>query len=224
MNGSASQRLIDRVRKVVPKSLGIGDAEISCVPLTKEVIADIKECLSSSEAYELKWGLTFAHGFLGSNPPEEFLNWLFIRIPEWLKHENWDVRNCSLDLFVRFRKTYENYREVMLGMLNDPEPTIRWEVLRHHKTFLQKEDIPALLRFQNDEYMSETEMNSPLIYAIRNHALTIIEDLCGKQFRKSEKVEPGPNGLLVYWWDWAPFLEWWEAQNRGWKFWKKRLL
>lgn len=158
---------------------------------------------------------------MNSNPGEEFLNWLFVRIPGWLKHENWDVRNRALDLFVRFRNNYSNYSKIMLEMLSDPDSGVRWDVLRNYKTFLTKEDIPALLTFQNDNYMSETEMNSPLIYAIRNDALKAIEDLCGKQFRKSERVEPGPDGLLVYWWDWALFLEWWEGQNRGWRLWKK---
>jgi len=67
--------------------------------------------------------------------------------------------------------------------------------------------------------MTETEMGSPLVYAIRNDALAAIESLCGKSFRKSEKVEPGEAGRMVYWWDWQPFLDWWGKRQSKWRFW-----
>jgi len=63
-------------------------------------------------------------------------------------------------------------------------------VLKEYRTFLTREDIPVLLTFQNDDYMTETEIGSPLIYAIRNDALVAIETLCGKPFTKTEKVKP----------------------------------
>jgi len=108
----------------------------------------------------------------------------------------------------------------MLEMLNDPEPTVRWEVLKAYQMFMKREDIPLLLDFQKDDYMSETEMGSPLIYPIRNQALTVIEALCQRQFAKTEKVEMSEAGLMVYWWDWQPFLDWWNKRRSKWRFWK----
>jgi hypothetical protein len=171
---------------------------------------------------ELKWGLWFANGILDSNPPQEFLKWLIPNLPGLLTHENWDIRNGTLKVFIRLRDNFKDYRQLMLKMLKDTEPTVRWEALKEYRTYLTQEDIPALLDLQNDRYMTETEMGSPLVYAIRNDALTIIETLCGKPFRKSEKVEPGDGGRMVYWWDWEPFLDWWEKRQSKWRFWEKK--
>jgi len=218
MSKTASDRLIARANGVGAGSTGISAADIARIPLTAEVVTDIVECLSSPNASELKWGLWFANGILSSNPPQDFLKWLITMLPGWLKHENWDVRNSALEVLVRLRDSYKNYRQLMLEMLKDPEPVVRWEALKAYQTFLGREDIPLLLRFQNDEYMTETEMGSPLIYAIRNDALAVIEVLCGKQFTKTEKVKPGEGSLMVYWWDWQPFLDWWQKRQSKWRF------
>jgi hypothetical protein len=143
------------------------------------------------------------------------------KIPVWLKHRDGVVRERALDIFMRLRDNYKIYKEVMVGMLRDVNPVVRWRALREYKTFLTREDIPVLLDFQSDRYMTESSMGSPMIYAIRNDALEAIEDLCGKRFSKSEKVEPSEAEQLVYWWDWQPFLDWWNGQQRGWHFSRK---
>jgi hypothetical protein len=217
-----SDRLIARAKRFKTDSIGISAADIARIPLTGEVIAEIIECLSNSDVSELKWGLWFAFGILDSNPPQDFLKWLVPRVPGWLKHENWDVRDNALIVFARLRDNYKNYRQLMLEMLKDPEPTVRWNALKQYQTFLNREDIPLLLSFQNDDYMSEAEMGSPLVYPLRNMALAIIEELCQKQFTKSEKVEPGEAGRMVYWWDWQPFLDWWGKRQSKWRFWERK--
>lgn len=219
---TASERLIARAQPFKLDSIGISANDIARIPLTNEMIGEVEECLSNSDVAELKWGLWFANGMLDSNPPEEFLKRLLLRVPIWLKHEEWDVRNRALELFVRLRTNYKGYRETMLKMLQDPETAVRWEVLKAYRTFLTPKDIPLLLSFQNDEYMTETEMGSPLVYAIRNDALAAIEDLCGRKFKKTEKVKPVEGTLMVYWWDWQPFLDWWGKRQSKWRFWKKK--
>lgn len=214
----ASERLLERVNQVTPESIGIRDA-IPLIPLTPEVIADIKECISSASAYELKWGLSFAEAYLDSKPPQELLKWLLPMVPDWLTHQDWDVRERSLGIFIRLGDNYKNYRKIMLNMLRDPEAVVRWRALLNCQTFLTRMDIPVLLSFQNDDYITETEMGSPLIYAIRNDALAAIEDLCGRKFKKNEKVKPVEGTLMVYWWDWQPFLDWWEKHQGKRRFW-----
>jgi len=216
---TASERLLERVNRVTPDSIGIRDG-IARIPLTPEVIGEIKECLSSANVSEVKWGLSFAEGYLDLKPPQEFLQWVLPRVPAWLKHANWDVRDSALEIFIRLRNSYGNYREVMLEMLQDPDEQVRWHALRQYRSFLTQDDIPALLAFQNDRYMTETEMGSPLVYAIQNDALAAIEDLCGKRFNKTEKVEPVEGSLMVYWWDWQPFLGWWKKQQGKGRFWR----
>ncbi|MBI5385969.1 MAG: HEAT repeat domain-containing protein [Verrucomicrobia bacterium] len=221
MTKAASDRLIERANQVGAGSTGISVADMARIPLTSDLIGEIEECLSSPDVAELKWGLWFANGILGSNPPQEFVKALLPRARAWLKHENWDVRDRALNIIIHLRENYRNYREVMLEMLQDPEPVVRWHALRECRTFLTRKDIPALLVFQNDKYMAETEMGSPLVYAIRNDALAAIETLCGKPFTKSEKVEPGEAGRMVYWWDWKPFLDWWSRRHSKWRFWER---
>lgn len=216
---AASDRLIERANQAGASSTGISVANIARIPLSGEIVGEILECLSSPDVSELKWGLWFAFGILDSKPPQDFLKGLISKVPAWLKHEEWDVRDRALNIFIRLRDNYKNYREVMLEMLRDPEAVVRWHALKAYQTFLTREDIHLLLGFQNDDYMSETEMGSPLIYAIRNDALAVIEALCGKQFTKTEKVKTVEDGLMVYWWDWKPFLEWSNKQKRKWRFW-----
>jgi hypothetical protein len=210
MSKIASERLLERAKRVNPSSLGISAADIARIPLSDEMVSEITECLSKLDVVsELKWGLSFTLGVLDVNPPQDFLKWLLPKVPIWLKHQDWDVRERALEIFVRLRNNYKNYRESMVEVLQDPEAVVRWRALKEYRTFVSQEDISVLLHFQNDKYMSETEMGSPLVYAIRNDALAAIETLCGKPFRKSEKVGPGEAGRMVYWWDWQPFLDWW---------------
>jgi hypothetical protein len=219
MTRIASERLLWRINQAAPNAPGIISG-IARVPLTDEVIGEIKECLLSSEVSEVKWGISFASGILVLNPPREFLQWLLPMVPKWLTHADWEIRERGLEIFIRLRDNYKNYRELMLNMIKDPDASVRGLALRQNRTFLTKEDIPVLLEFQNDDYMTETEMGSPLIYALRNEALAAIEDLCGRQFRKSEKVKTVEGSLMVYWWDWQPVLEWWDKYKRKRFFWK----
>lgn len=217
MNKGASKRLIERVKRLQQDPFGVSCEDIARLPLDDGMISDILECLSDPEDVpELKWGLWFTLGILKSNPPQSFLKWLVPRIPTWLKHCDGGVREAALDIFVPLRKNYKNYEKLMIGLLRDPNPVVRGRALRESKTFLTRKDVPMLLHFQNDKYMTETKMGSPLLYAIRNDALAAIETLCGKQFTKGEKVEPCETDDMVYWWDWQPFLDWWnERQNRS---------
>jgi hypothetical protein len=222
MSKIASERLLERAQQVKSDALGVSVADIARIPLNDEMLDDIKECLAKSDAVnELKWGLWFALGILDSHPPQEFLKWLVPKVPAWLSHKDWAVREGALDIFIRLRDSYKNYREIMLKMLEDTEPTVRRRVLGMYQTFLTRHDVSTLLNFQNDRYMTETELGSPLVYAIRNDAMAALEALCGKQFRKSEKVEPGEAGRMVYWWDWQPFLDWWGSSQVKRQFWNK---
>jgi hypothetical protein len=122
---------------------------------------------------------------------------------------------------IRLADNFSDYRSMMLRCLNDQNSTIRAEALAAYETFLTKKDIPLLLQFQDDKFMSETSMGGPLIYPIRNQALVIIEKLCGHLFLKHEKVQVLEGGGNVSWYDWKPFLDWWSVYKpMNWRFWK----
>jgi hypothetical protein len=183
------------------------------MPLTNDVVADIMECLRDRDVFELKIGLFFAEGVLDSRPPQQLLLLLVDKLPKWITHENDDVREAALPIFVRLGENFRDYRTMMLARLADSVPMVRSLALGAYRTFLTRKDIPLLLRFQHDEYMSETSMGSPLIYPIRNQALAVIEALCGKTFTKHEEVRILEDNHTVYWWDWHPFLAWWSNGN-----------
>jgi hypothetical protein len=219
MSKSASERLLERVKELQQDPFGVSCEDIARLSLDDGMIGDILECLSDpKDVPELKWGLWFTLGILKSNPPQSFLKWLVPRIPTWLKHRDGGVREGALEIFVPLRKNYKNYKKLMIGLLQDPSPVVRGRAVREYKTFLAGEDIPMLLHFKNDKYMTETEMGGPLLYAIRNDALAAIEALCGRQFTKSEKVEPSEADKMVYWWDWQPFLDSWNEKQNKWRF------
>ena len=217
---TASERLLERVRPFKGDSVGIGIEHIAKMPLSSEAVADIFECLRSENVSDLSWGLWFAQGVLDSNPPQELLRFLVRQLPKWIAHHQEALREHALPLLIRLRENFPGYRSMMLRCLKDPDPDVRTNALAAYETFLTEKDIPLLLEFEQDDYMSETSMNSPLIYAIRNQALAIIERLCGQKFPKHENVKAIEDGHTVYWWDWRPFLDWWEKQRRKWRFWR----
>src|SRR6266404_9979504 len=206
---TASDRLIQRARPFKGDALGIGLEHIAKVPMTAELVTDIFECLRSGDPAEVKWGLWFTQGVLDSNPPIQLLRFLIPELPKWLNHDDNAVRVTALPLLIRLRENFPDYRSMMLQRLRDPDPEVRINTLSACRSFLSRSDMPVLLEFQHDNYMSETSMNSPLIYAIRNQALAVIEQLIGRTFPKHENVDSLQNGHTVYWWDWKPFLDWW---------------
>lgn len=128
----------------------------------------------------------------------------------------------AVPLFVALRNEFADYRERMLDCLKDPSPEVRFQALTVFQTFLSRKDISSLLHFQHDNYLAETEMGSPLVYALRNQALAVIESLCGKEFRKTEKVVMlVSEERIAYCWDWQPFLNWWKKEGSKWRFWRQ---
>jgi hypothetical protein len=143
MNSPATERLLAHVKPFQPKgSIGISLDEVARIPLTAEFISDIEKCLSSPDVAELKWGLWFANGILASKPSQEFLKDLLPRVPDWLGHDDWNVRKSALELFVRLRENFKNYKETMRTMLRDPEAVVRWYALLQYQTFLGKKMFP----------------------------------------------------------------------------------
>jgi hypothetical protein len=206
----ASERLIQRARPFKGSSIGVGLEHIAKIPIGGELIQDILAALNSGDSSELKWGLWFAQGVLSSKPPQEFLRYLVTMVPKWIQHEDFDVRCRTLGLLIPLRDNFLDYRSIMLKCLTDSNSEIRSRALGEFRTFLTRDDIPTLLPFQNDDYMSEASMGSPLIYPIRNQALAVIEELSQQTFSKHENVTALADGLTVYWWDWKSFLEWWQ--------------
>jgi len=214
----ASDRLFAKVKPYRSSPPGASLKDIQKMPLTSDFVADIMECLRDQDVFELKIGLFFAAGVLDSKPSQELLLLLVDKLPAWMTHENDDVREAALPVFIRLGESFRDYRAMMLERLADSVPMVRSLALGAYRTFLTRRGIPLLLRFQLDDFMSETSMGSPLIYPVRNQALAVIEALCGKTFTKHEVVRVLEDGYTVYWWDWQPFLDWWEKRQRKWPF------
>jgi hypothetical protein len=222
MPNDPSDRLIEKALPFKGDSLGIGLEAIAKIQLTRDVLDDVLECLRSAQSSEIGWGLFFVRGLLDSDPPQELLRFLVEKLPSWTRSESEDVRERAVPLLVRLRSNFVDYRAMMLQCLKDANPVVRGRALNEYQTFLSAEDIPILLELRNDNYMSETSMYSPLIYPLRNKALSIIEHLSGKVFAKDENVKALDDGHTVYWWDWAACLEWWEhRKGKSRNFWKR---
>lgn len=219
---SPSDRLVKKVKFYQSSPVGYSIEDIGKIPITTELVKDIFECLRSSDVSELKSGLWFAQGVLDSNPPKELLFFLVAELPKWMTSQDDNVRWRALSLLIRLRENFPNYRSLMIKCLQDVDPEVRIDALAAYSTFLTDKDIPILLEFQRDDYMSETSMNSPLVYLIRNQALEIIEQLCGQKFPKHENVKLLEIGQSVYWWDWKPFLDWWDSRQSKWRLWGAR--
>lgn len=219
---SPSDRLLKLIEPYSSVKNTLSAEDIAKVPWSRELESAVLGCLKSKDKADLVWGLFFSEGILRKGAGELLLAELRRMLPSFIKHQEAAVREMALPLLITLRESYTDYRATMLECLSDTNSEVRMHALAAFQTFLNREDIPLLLDFQNDDYMSETEMNSPLVYPIRNQALAVIGALCQKRFPKAEKVKMVEDGQMVYWWDWKPFLDWWRKRQSKWRFWERR--
>src|SRR4051794_16258547 len=113
IEASPSKRLLERANPFRGDCIGIGLQHISKIALTADVIAEITACLDSGDSGEVGWGQWFALGLLDSHLPQQLLLRLVREIPGWLEHPEERIREHAVQLLIRLRDSFPNYRELM---------------------------------------------------------------------------------------------------------------
>jgi hypothetical protein len=214
---TASERLLARLPKQDSPFVGVDD--IATLECDQAVAEDILLCVYSTDVLEIVWGLWFVLGLAGVGKlNDELANIVARQLPSIIglgsaDSSNAGARECALELGVALRNRLPKYRELMLESLSDPVVGIRHVALQNCTTFLEKNELEPLLIFKDDPYIMETSMSGPLVYSLRDLALSKIESIVGKHFETSRRSQVLDDGAIVSWRDWAPFLRWWEKSK-----------
>lgn len=198
------------------KSRGIRD--LAHVPLSPELLSDIKVCVSSNDHLAIVSGLYVLKGLLIEKAiedlPKDFKAFLVKRIEELLDHPVGPVVFDAIDWYGQLRDCYPNYRDRMLEFLASEDLGRRKFALRYFPAYAKQGEVEPLLRFRNDDYAGEVRPMGDWEYELRNRALELVEKQLGKGFPRILRSEPH-EGTRVTWYDWAPVLEWWLSQENN---------
>jgi hypothetical protein len=212
-----SAKLTDRLKSIRAYPVGLSADDVLRLSLTPDLAEDILKCLASSDIVDQQMALFFTDSLIrpGSIGQEQQRN-LVAQIIRLSKATGKRVQAPSYKLLARFSSEVPDYRAMMLNGLENPDPMVRKEALLAYGSYCRAKEVAPLEAFENDSYVTETNMGGPLVYEIRNLALETIERVIGRTFQKSEKSEARASGEVAFWWDWTPYHAW---KNR----WFKRL-
>lgn len=189
------------------RSRGIRD--LTNVPVSRELLDDIRTCVGSDDHLAIITGLYVLKGLFIEKTiedfPPDFKTFLVSRVEALLNHPVGPVVVNAIDWYVQLRDSYSNYRARMLGFLASEDLGRRKFALRHFLTYAKHGEIEPLLRFANDDYAGEVRPMGDWEYELRNRALELIEKQLGKGFPRILRNEPY-EGTKVTWYDWEPFL------------------
>lgn len=218
MSSAIHQRLFEHARPFRTGEFGPSLEDVGRIPIVPALINDLAAALDSNDLTDQKVGLFFCEGLLLLVPQDSELAKVVAPRIERLTHSGDElVRSVAVPAFIHLRQQVPAYRERMLEFVKDLAPSVRNAALCASQTFLSTGEVLPLISFQNDHYVSETGgMGGPWRYVLRDEALCRIEAALGRSFRKHELSE-SQNGQVIFWWDWAPFLEWWSKRNRPWR-------
>lgn len=221
MSSLASQRLIDLAKKHEACAIGISVEATGKIEVAEQVKADILTCLYDTDHAEVGWGLWFCKCLLKAGKLDRSVADAIVqRLPSLIKSDDQKIRAETVEVLVLVRDRVPEYRNWMLQCMRDKNPTVRWDALLNSQTFLKPKEIEPLLAFKDDDYLTETSMGSPLVYILRNEALDRMEKSLGKTFERRQLSEVVEGGETALWWDWKPFLDWWEKRQNRWRFWR----
>ncbi|GEM_PF-4128897 len=212
-----------------PGFMGGNIRDLAKVPISPELLADIKTCINSDDHLAIGSGLYVLKGVtLGTGEvkplairvevlPRDFLTFLTSRIEQLLDHPFEPVVYNAMDWYGQFHHLYPRYRERMLNFLASDDSGCHRVAMKYYPTYAKPGEVEPLLRFRNDDYAGETRPLGDWEYELRNRALDLIEKQLGRTFpriQKNEPYAPAGKGARVIWYDWTPFLEWW-LKNGG---------
>lgn len=195
--------------------LGPSTDDIARIPLSEEILTDLKAALGSSEFKNNKLALFFCQGLLQKRPrSRELIDLVVAAVRDLIKSNDGHLRSYTVPVLIQLREDLPDYREQMLNLLCDAESSVRTAALLGSDTFLRDKEIEPLLPFRFDTVVSETDgMGGPWRYIFRDEALFRIERSLERTFGMHECSEAKDN-QVIFWWDWVPFLEWWSKQKR----------
>ncbi len=208
--------LIKRVDGPDKQANSVSLEDVGKLKLTDDLCQDILNCLNSDKDVDVKFGIFFCEGLAKAEQlnslSKQWMQQFAQAFERLLKHNSGQVRGGATALITQFQSYYLDYRGLMLRCLQDSSSSVRSAALNAYRSYLHPKEIQPLLPFQEDSYAMETSMNGPLVYALRNRAIEIIEELLQKKFPKCE-LTAALDGDTVFWWDWKPFLDWWNHQQ-----------
>jgi hypothetical protein len=216
----AAKQLRERAKKGDPEN-GTALQNIHKIGLDSLIVSEIKTCIESGSYLDVSTGLYFLIGLLQKYKlhdfGDDFIHYLVDRLPVLLKNNiKGQAKYYALKLFIWLKDYYANYRETMLSFLNSHDLGDRTQALESYETYCKPKEIEPLLKFQQDDYIAELAMCGPLEYKLRNLALEKISNLTGQNFllNKIKESHPKWGNDYVSWYDWEPFLKWWDKERK----------
>jgi len=198
----------------------VSESRIKNTPLTNEIINDLLTALSSKQSLDVTLACFFASSLDISKLEPHFINQIVELALHILNNQQSELKSSAVDLVIKYRKYIPSYRNIMLNLLKDEDDATRGKVLASYLTFAHKNEFEPLEPFENDDYVSEIAMGSPLYFVNRNDAFDLIEKITGNKFDRFEILEKSSNGKEAYMIAWAPFHYW---KNSFWrKFFRKK--
>ena len=194
---------------------------ISKIALNDTIQENLLNCIQSTNQLDISDGLYFLMGLLQKSKlgsfGDDFIETLIERIPILITvNQSVQVRTHALQFYVWLKDNYPDYRETMIEFLRSDDLTQKKCALNNYETFYKPEEIEPLLIFENDQYVAELSMCGPLEYQLRNLALDKISKVLNKNFMINEIKEKHFDWGNVYvsWYDWSPFLEWYQKKSK----------
>jgi hypothetical protein len=220
-SGTPADRLRHRVFfKIGAARKSISVADIQALDIDQNIVMDIHSCLQTEDVQILSTGFFFLNSLLQKFPAKnfgsEFVSFLIKRVRDLLNHESEFVCSKALELFIWLRQNYPDYRDVMLSYLSSKKLGCRKIALNNFETFAERNEVTPLVKFYSDNYAAENSMMGVMRYELRDIALEKIEFIIGKKVRLAQLSETYDGGTVT-WYDWTPFLLWWEKNKASFK-------
>jgi hypothetical protein len=210
------KRLYDELEGTLGKE-SRGIQNLRTVPLSADLLADIKTCIASDDHIPITFGLFILQGvMLGkkfTELPKAFYTYLLKRIEGLLEHPVGPVVYKAMGWLAQHNYAFPDYRQRMLAFLAADDLGRRETALRYYESYCKLGEIEPLLRFEKDDYASESRMMGPYEYVLRDRALGLIEKQLKTTFPKLRLSEPH-QGTRVSWYDWRPFHQWWNKSSK----------
>lgn len=186
--------------------------EMDAISMGKTDWEHVETCLRSNHPEDIHAALTFLMHISCCYPINNLpfgLTDLFVSLlPTFMNRTEVNVRYRAQTYFVTLKEFFPQYREKMLELLNSEDMEDRRTPLYHYATFCRPGEIAPLIKFKDDESVTQTGMMGPWVYEFRNRALETIEKMLSRQFDKPLKQAPFEE-TTVSWYDWSAFLKWW---------------
>ncbi|QNN46311.1 hypothetical protein H9L17_14250 [Thermomonas brevis] len=212
------QELRNLAAKVTSPGSPLMDADIQKLNVDSELVSALENCFSSDRQEDLSLAFLFLGALLEKNKPSifpvTFYEKLVPRVRALIQDKHSYVRYRALELFVWLRKNYSDYRTVMMENLVASDLGAKRIALANYETYANPGEVFPLVRFSTDSYAADYSMNSTQFYELRDSALQKVSDIVGINFCNERLTQPH-EGTTVSWFDWGPFLEWWEINKRS---------